>query len=144
MNFIFWGASKYECNGSWAKKWHPKGITLTLLGTHCIHTFRRHFLGSGQIAFILWWTSEKMRNSFFTTVLHIIFKLLVWSLQTVAKNVIHGHVQPLHSTAVVMMWHHSKVSPSNQDVCVPVTSLEDDVTWSTDIHQHMNLVALLV
>ena len=51
---IFWGSSKYECNGSHAK------VKVTLFG--------RHLLCTGPIAFILWWTSEKWNlflNEFF-------------------------------------------------------------------------------
>ena len=34
--------------------------------------------------------------------------------------------QSLRSTAVVMTWRHSNVSTTNEDVCLPVTSLNDN------------------
>ena len=48
----------------------------------------------------------------------------------------------LHSTAVVMTWCQSNVSTTNEDVCLPVTSLNDNVTWSFDVHRCINLVSL--
>ena len=56
-----------------------------------------------------------------------------------AENVTNQRIRPLRSIAVVMTWRQSNVSTTNEDVCL---ALNDNVTWSIDVHRCMNRVGL--
>ena len=70
-------------------------------------------------------------------------KYLLWCYYlSRRKNVRNEHIQPLRSTdVIIMMWHQLDVSTTSEDVCLPVTSLNDSVTWSV---MFINVWTLLV
>ena len=53
------------------------------------------------------------------------------------RKVIKQPVRPKCWTAVVMTWRQSKVTLTHQCVCLSVTSLNDNVTWSIDLYRCM-------
>ena len=54
------------------------------------------------------------------------------------EYVINRHIRPLRSTAVVI----TNVLTNNEDVSLPVRSLNDSVTWLIDVHRCLRLVGL--
>ena len=120
-----------KLTGHVQSKCHPKGVTLTLHGTYCVHTTVN---------------LRKMKLiSYIYTCFYIVFVHYLWNFVLNLANkwrrkVIIRRVWLLRSTAVTMTWRQSNVTSANQLLRLSMTSLTRNVAWTSVVHECMNLV----
>ena len=53
------------------------------------------------------------------------------------QNITNRRIRPLRSTAVVMAWRQSNVSTTNENMCLPATSLDNNgtmINWRSSMY----------
>ena len=102
-------------------KWRPKGVTLTLHGTHSVHI------------------SMKLRKNEIH-LLYLQFVVIKILQNKRRRKVINRRVWLLHSTDVCMTLLQSNVTSASQLFHLYVTSLTHNVAWTSVVHRCMNLL----
>ena len=118
-----------NATGHVKSKWHQKGVTLTLHGTCCVHTFMNL-------------RKKKFISYIYTLFLHRLVHYL-WNIFFANKRwrkVIIRRVWLLRSTADTMTWRQSNVTSVSQLLHLSMTSLTHKAAWTNVVYEYMNFI----